>query len=169
VLGDLAMLKAWGWFVFHNREVRRLSSGKHPVGAVKIAYGLIPAIGLLFLARCLAEWTGYGSSRLEQALGIAIVLGWFAPTILGYLSKIFPFLWWALRFHTRWGKKPLMQLSDMLHERRMTRELAGYLAGVAVLMAGHLAGAAALAAAGQALALAFAIVYLVELMRVFRH
>jgi len=36
-------------------------------------------------------------------------------------------------------------------------------------MAGHLAGAPALAAAGQALALAFAIVYLAELMRVFRH
>ena len=169
VIGDIAMLAAWGWFVFHNREVRRLSSGKHPVGAVKIAYGLIPAIGLVFLARCLAEWEGRGSSRLEEALGIAIVLGWFAPTILGYLSKIFPFLWWALRFHTRWGKKPLMQLSDMLPERRMTRELAGYLAGVAVLMAGHLAGAPALAAAGQALALAFAIVYLAELMRVFRH
>jgi hypothetical protein len=169
VLGDLAMLAAWGWFVIHNRDVRRLGSGKHPVGAVKAVYWLIPAIGLLFLARCLAEWAGCGSSRLEEALGIAIVLGWFAPTILAYLSKIFPFLWWALRFHTRWGKKPLMQLSDMLPEGRMTRELAGYLAGVAVLMAAHFAGVPAAAAGGQALSLFFAIVYLVELVRVFRH
>jgi hypothetical protein len=169
VPADLAVLVAWGWFVVQIREIRRQSRGRQPIGAVKVAYVLLYAAGLWFLVRCVLVWSGLGSARLEEALVAGLVLGWFAPTILGYLSKILPFLWWAHRFRTGWQKKSAVALSDMLPEQRLTRELTGYLAGVAVMVAGFWGHLPSMAVTGQTIAYAFVLVYLVELLRVFRH
>ena len=169
VLADLLLLAAWGWFIVHIRDIPKLSRGRQPVGAVRVAYALLPMVGGGFLVRCVLQWAGLGSARLDETLVAGIVLGWFAPSILGYLSKILPFLWWAHRFHGKWAKKQVVSLADMLPERRLTRELCGYLGGVAVMLAGYGGNVPFVAAAGQAVALAFTLVFLAELTRVFRY
>ena len=57
----------------------------------------------------------------------------------------------------------------MLPEQRLTRELTGYLAGVVVMVAGFWGHLPSMAVTGQTIAYAFVLVYLVELLRVFRH
>jgi hypothetical protein len=167
--GTLLMLIAWGWFVLHMLEVRKLSSGKAPIGAVNIAFWLLPAIGLLFAAWSAIGWAGADVPLALEAFALAVILGWFAGSILSYLSKILPFLWWAHRFRNKEEKKSAVPLPDMLPEKRMTRELYGYLAGVAVVVAGFLLRLPEAAQVGQAAATVFAVVYAAELARVFRY
>ncbi|MEX2416120.1 MAG: hypothetical protein WD424_08240, partial [Paenibacillaceae bacterium] len=98
-----------------------------------------------------------------------ISLGWFSPTILSYLSKILPFLWWAHRYQTKEEKKNAVLLTNMLPERRMSLELLGYLIGIAVVIAGYILETSVLAVIGQIIAVGFTIVYLIELSRTFRY
>lgn len=45
-----------------------------------------------------------------------IITGWIALTILGYLQKIVPFLWWTHRYSQVIGAKNVPTLKDMVHE-----------------------------------------------------
>jgi len=57
-IGTILLLIAWGWFAVYLLQVRRLIGGKQPVGAVKVAFWLIPAVGVLFLAWSVLKWAG---------------------------------------------------------------------------------------------------------------
>ena len=164
---SLLMLIALGWFCAYMFQVRKLSSGRLPIGAVKVAFFLIPAAGLLFFVWSVLRWTGSGAPQAHDALIISVILGWFAASILSYLSKILPFLWWAHRF--RATKKSPVLLTEMLPEKRMTRQLYGYLAGIAATVSGYLFESPLAAISGQAIAVVFVLIYLAELLRVFRY
>jgi len=167
--GDAILLASVLWCVIHFREVRAMSSGKQPIGVVKIAYYLLPAVVFLYAVWRVAHWFGGTFPMMNEALVASLMLGWFASSIFAYLSKIFPFLWWARRYRTKEEKKSAPLLSVMIAEKRMTRELGGYLAGVAVVVSGLGLGLPKMVLFGQAAALVCMIVYLAELLRVFRH
>ncbi len=169
LIATVTMLFALGWFIIYVYGIRKLSRSKRPVGVVSIALHLIPIMCFLFLI-----WSAYsllyGShSQQHEILIYILVMGWFTPTILSYLSKILPFLWWAHRFQTKEEKKNAVLLTNMLPERRMSLELVGYLMGITVVIAGYLLAAPLLAMIGQAVAVWFTILYLIELSRTFRY
>ncbi len=166
---SMLMFITLGWFIKYIYDIRKLSRSKRPVGVVSIALHLIPMMSVMFLL-----WNGYdiiyGShSQLLEILITILVLGWFSPTILSYLSKILPFLWWAHRYQTREEKKNAVLLTNMLPERRMTLELMGYLIGIVIVVAGYLLEIPLLAVIGQIAAVGFTIIYLIELSRTFRY
>lgn len=167
--GSLCMLIALAWFVVYIWDVRKQSKGKTPVGAVRVAFYLIPATAFLFLVWNGVAWFTDISLPLLEALLIFIVIGTFSASILAYLSKILPFLWWAHRFRTKEEKKGAVLLSDMLPEQRLTWELVAYLLAVACVVTAYVLQAPTLAWAGQAVACCIVIVYAVELSRVFRY
>lgn len=168
IAATLSMVVAIVWYNIHIFAVRKQSSGKQPIGVVKVAFYLIPAISLLFLLWILQYYVGRIFSKANEVLLISITLGWFTASILSYLSKIFPFLWWAYRFRTKEEKKSAVLLSVMLPEKRMTWELWGYLIGVIVVVCGYIIQSTTMAMVGQIGALLFVLVYIVELLRVFR-
>jgi hypothetical protein len=164
----LAML---AWFAY---DVRRQSSGKQPVGAVQIAAALVGVTcALAAVWAAIAAWPNTAAAApvytVVTTLVVYLVFGLFSATILAYLSKIVPFLWWAFRFRTKEQKKGAVLLADMAPQRRLTVELWGYLLGVTVLLAGTMSASCALAAAGLAVMAVAAGVYLVELARVLRY
>ena len=169
ITGDACVLAAVVWSFLFFREVREMSSGKQPIGVVRMAYHLLPVVILAYAAWCVARWYGAGFAMMNETLVLVLVLGWFAPTIFAYLSKIFPFLWWARRFRTKEEKKTAPLLSEMIAEKRMVWELGGYLAGVAAVACGFGFGWGEMVLIGQAAALACILMYLAELVRVFRH
>lgn len=169
VLGDAFVLAALLSAILIFREVRALSSGKQPIGVVKIAYALLPAIFVVFAAWCVVRWFGWQIDMVHEAFVTCLVLGWFAPSIFAYLSKIFPFLWWARRYRTKEEKKAAPMLAEMIAEKRMVWELGGYLLGIAVIAGGFAVGVSKWVLVGQAAALACIVVYMAELLRVFRH
>jgi hypothetical protein len=150
-------------------DIRRQSRAKQPIGAVHAAYWLLPLSFLLYLCWFIVDRFAAIDRMWNEAFLIYLVLGWFTGSILCYLSKILPFLWWAHRFRTKEEKKGAILLSAMLPEKRLTVEMVGYLFGVAVVATGFLAEWPLLAMAGQALSAGMLLVYVGELLRVFRH
>lgn len=161
VAANLLLLLSVGRFVIHVYDIRRTSRAKAPVGAVHVALQLIPLMFLGLLAAVLFD-------RFVEPFMLLVVLGWFAGSILAYLSKILPFLWWAYRYRTKEEKKNAPLLSDMLPERRMVVLLASYLGGIGLVATGFLAEVPVLALVGQLLAAGFALLSMMVLARVFR-
>lgn len=169
VVATLSMAFALGWFTLHVNEVRKQSNGRQPIGVVKIAFILIPVHYFLFLLWSGLNVFGASSSAWNEAWIMTLILGWFSPTIWSYLSKILPFLWWARQFRTKEQKKAAVLLSEMLPERRMARELTGYLLSIAAILLGYMCQLPSVAFIGQLAAFCFTVVYLAELLRVFRY
>lgn len=95
-----------GWFLAHLL-LRKESHSKQPIGAVHLPLWLIPASSGLFLLWLGWQWFGNGGPKLTEAILLFLIVGWFSASILGYLSKVYPFLWWAYRFRTKEEKKGL--------------------------------------------------------------
>ncbi|HLR79910.1 MAG TPA: hypothetical protein VK119_04955, partial [Bacillota bacterium] len=45
-------------------------------------------------------------------------MGWIIFSILGYLYKIVPFLWWTHKFSNKIGQEKVPTLKEMIHEKR---------------------------------------------------
>ncbi|MEX1030392.1 MAG: hypothetical protein WDZ91_10195 [Paenibacillaceae bacterium] len=167
--GSACMYVALGWFILYVYDIRRKSRSKRPVGVVSIALHLISVIVLLFILANGYDLLFRSYSHLYEILITIVVLGWFSPTILSYLSKILPFLWWAHRYQTKEEKKNAVLLTNMLPERRMTLELVGYVTSIAIVIVGYALVVPVLAVIGQIAAVGLSVVYLVELSRTFRY
>jgi hypothetical protein len=157
------------WFSIYLFQVKAASRAKAPIGAVRVAFYLIPVHIGLFLIWGLLDLQGGAEAVLLESMIVLLILGWFIPSIFSYLSKILPFLWWAHRFRSKEEKKSAVLLSQMLPERRLTMELVGYLAGTAVMAHGFYWNLPLIAVIGQVVMALFLLVYLVELMRVFKY
>ncbi len=165
----LCMIASLGWFVVYMNEIRNQSHSKQPIGAVHVSFILIVLSYLLFIIWTGLTAFGLADSRIHEGFILYLVFGWFSATILSYLSKILPFLWWAKRFRTKEEKKGAILLSQMLPERRLTVELWGYLLAVGFVLFCFLRSSPGLAYLAQVSAAGFILVYLIELLRVFRH
>ncbi|KIL41681.1 hypothetical protein SD70_06115 [Gordoniibacillus kamchatkensis] len=152
--------------------MRRQSNGKQPIGSVIAADALIGVSFVLALAWAAAVgWNGTAALvyPIVSTLILYLVFGWFSVSVLAYLSKIIPFLWWAFRFRSKEQKKGAVLLSDMVPQRRLTIELWIYAAGVGLLMAGNLLASSAVALTGSAIMAASAAIYMAELAKAFRY
>lgn len=158
-------------FVRFVHEVRSHGRKKNPGGAVSIAYLLIYiTFGLTTFWVIVSTFLpdNHISHLLAETIIIFLILGSFAATILSYLSKIIPFLWWAYRFHTKWKKKSKMLLSDMTPDKKLTNLLSIYLIGITLVCAAFLFTHSTLSLIGLITASLSALFYIVELLKVFR-
>jgi len=105
------------------------------------------------------------SSSLVVA-GWAYLGGWVSFTILGYASKIVPFLWWTHKYGKRAGKPGTPVMADLLSEMMTNVGLASIAALSLLLLGGLAAGSPGLISiAGSALSvLSIAYIALISLV-----
>ncbi|WP_164669489.1 hypothetical protein [Virgibacillus doumboii] len=65
----------------------------------------------------------FSVSRVQEAsiwgwLIFLYVMGWIIFSILGYLYKIVPFLWWTYKFSEKIGKEKVPTLKEMINEKQ---------------------------------------------------
>ncbi|MBS4219530.1 hypothetical protein KHA96_14530 [Bacillus sp. FJAT-49711] len=162
IVGKFIMIVALGWFVLYMFQVRKYRRGRLPIGTVRVAFYLIPIIYFLFLVSNLIE-------RMQEEFIIILILGWFSASILSYLYKIIPFLWWPYRYRTKEDRKTAVLLYEMLPGDRMTWELCVYLFGISTLIFGFIFQLTIVAVLGQILAVGCVMIYIAELFKVFRY
>lgn len=156
-------------FINYIFAVRKYRRGRLPIGTVKVAFYLLPMMFVLFIAWSIAKLLPERIPNLTEGLIVIIILGWFSASILSYLFKIIPFLWWPHRYQTKEQRKSAVLLYEMLPGNRMTMELIGYLVGIILVVGGFIIENSTLALVGQMIATCFVVIYLMELQKVFRY
>ncbi|MFS0776357.1 hypothetical protein ABC255_10150 [Neobacillus sp. 3P2-tot-E-2] len=77
------------------------------------------AIGLgniIHLAAFLALWSEQNAALMGPFVYLYLLL-WIVLSIMGYLYKIVPFLWWTYKYSNEIGKKSVPSLKDMMNEK----------------------------------------------------
>ncbi|MBO8157138.1 MAG: hypothetical protein H0Z32_11810 [Bacillaceae bacterium] len=170
LLSYVLLLISLSLFVRFVWNIRNNSYSKQPPGPVSIPYLLIPLVYFLTIVWMLISLAMPETIfPIETSLVIFVILGWFSASILGYLFKIVPFLWWSYRFHTKWEKKSKVLLADMVPADKTTDMLHGYLLGIIMVCAAFLFSEPLLGLAGQILAVLFTAAYMIEILKVFRY
>ncbi len=185
VAGALAFLADWGEWAIQTAllllAVAVVLYNVHLLQIKKKRHKRTPGSGI--------KWTVYASQAFacttiaafvyaviypQQALqgpaiavaGWAYLGGWVSFTILGYASKIVPFLWWTYKYGKQAGKPGTPVMADLLSEQKTNVGLA-FIAAFSLVLLGGLAGqsSALIGIAGTALSvLSIAYISLISLV-----
>ncbi|OUM95880.1 MAG: hypothetical protein BAA02_03080 [Paenibacillaceae bacterium ZCTH02-B3] len=75
-------------------------------------------------------------TRMAVIIGWLYLWGWVGGTILAYLSKIIPFLWWTHKYGSRAGREKVPTMAEMIDDRKVNALLSAIVASLFVLVAG---------------------------------
>ncbi|MDQ1913866.1 hypothetical protein RAC89_26035 [Paenibacillus sp. GD4] len=107
------------------------------------------------------------SSTWVLLAGWVYLWGWVAMTILGYLSKIVPFLWWTHKYGPQAGKPDIPVMSDMIDEKLVHRGMLGMALGLGIAILGMGFSITQAAAAGISIVSLFSLFYIGLVVKVF--
>ncbi len=139
ILGGLILLTAA--LALYNLHINQIRAHRHKLNpgiGIRWATGLARAVLAAFVAAALTY--GIGADLLpSSAYTMAIWLylyGWVALTILGYMSKIVPFLWWTHKYGSLIGKQKVPTMAQLLKERPLNLLLGTLVAALLLLLIG---------------------------------
>lgn len=160
--------------IVYNIHANQIMKAKHkakPGDGIRFTvwalrgWAVLLAAGIITLA---VHPAGWGNTRILTVFAYLFFMGFVALTILGYLSKIAPFLWWTHRYGHLVGKQNVPALADMISERMVRYGLTAVTAGIAAVAVSLAVGSQAFVFAAQtglSLAMLF---YIALILRVFR-
>lgn len=108
-----------------------------------------PGYGILVAVRATFALTGACAAFLLYAIWQPQVLtepsayaflisfylwAWVAPVILGYMSKIVPFLWWTIKYGDKVGKEKTPLMADLIKDRHVQLLLTLWLLAACALL-----------------------------------
>lgn len=94
------------------------------------------------------------------------VMGWIIFSILGYLYKIVPFLWWTHKYADKIGKEKVPTLKEMIDEKLSVVLFVLFIISVAGLVAGALLQIAVIVLFFQGLLTLTSLLYTISIIRV---
>jgi hypothetical protein len=167
----IAITAALALYVIHMEQIKKRKHKKTP--GAGIAWTIWSARTLLVMAAGGSVLFAIDPAFVMQGSVPVLALwmylyGWVAITILGYLSKIVPFLWWTHKYGTLAGNQKVPTMGQLLAEKPIHWGLAAVivcLGGVCVGLG--LDAAAVTTTAGSLLSLA-AIGYMAQIAYVFK-
>jgi hypothetical protein len=95
------------------------------------------------------------------------VIGWVIFSILGYLYKIVPFLWWTHKYADQMGKGNVPTLAQMINEKWATIIYVSFIIGIVGLIFAGLLHIGFLVFIFQAMITLATIAYLATIIRIF--
>ncbi|MGG3791100.1 hypothetical protein ABEV41_07980 [Geobacillus thermodenitrificans] len=154
-------LFAWHVYTILQKRMKKVLDRPFQFSLFAIAIGLG-----LHVAALVAVVVGSG--RLLGIIVYLFIFGWIIFSIVGYLFKIVPFLWWTHRYSEKVGQENVPTLKQMMNERSITIQcllftVALVLAAVALLFAN-----VPLFAVAQALFVGLSVLFAGTILAVFR-
>lgn len=137
-LGWFSLLIGFGFFVLDIREIlqnrlRRKLDKPFSFALLAIVNGLI-----IHLLAFIVNMIGIGRPMIWAWLIFLYLMGWIIFSILGYLYKIVPFLWWTHKYSQLIGKENVPTLKEMVNEKFSAILLISFMIGVIGLIIGGL-------------------------------
>ncbi|MEW9701288.1 hypothetical protein [Paenibacillus sp. SI8] len=123
----------------HIRDIRKHRHKGSPGSGIR--WSIFCTRGLLvYVVVLLGVWLvnpeRFGDEKLLIVTGWLYLYGWVAMTILGYLSKIVPFLWWTHKYGPLAGKVKVPVMNDLIEDRYVKAGMAGMCGGLLLLLLG---------------------------------
>lgn len=162
---------AFALYAFHVAEIRRRRHKKSPGRGVAVTVGAAYTLAA-FGAALLAGWLAFPAAFADRPTTAVLVTlylgGWVSVTILGYLSKIVPFLWWTHKYGPKAGQANVPVMAQMIPDRWVGAALSFVAVSVAVAAVGMYADSRLWIGIGGTALSAGAIFYMGMIANVFR-
>ncbi|MGG1519991.1 hypothetical protein ABE504_31690 [Paenibacillus oryzisoli] len=157
-------------YEIHIRDIRQHrhkgSPGSGILWTVYCTRGLLVFAGFL-VVRWLVNPDLFGNARFLSLTGWLYLYGWVALTILGYLSKIVPFLWWTHKYGPLAGTRKVPVMNDLINDRYVKYGMAGMCGGLLLILAGLAMNGIPLVGIGGCLLSVCSLLYMSLIARVF--
>ncbi len=165
-IGWLVLLVGFSLFVLDIKEIltKRLKKKldkPFTFALLAIANGLVIHV-LAFLLSLFNN----ANAKLWSWLIFLYVMTWIIFSILGYLNKIVPFLWWTHKYSDKVGKTKVPMLKEMINEKLSVTIFVLFVISVVGLTIGALAEVALLVMLFQALLTIASIAYVISIVRI---
>ncbi|MBP2241317.1 hypothetical protein J2Z40_001879 [Cytobacillus eiseniae] len=128
-LGLLLQLIGFSIFIYHISLILKKRVKKKLDRSFTFALIAILSGGIIHLAAFISALIGSFSKIVGPLLFMYLFL-WIAFSIIGYLYKIVPFLWWTAKYSKVIGKKDVPALKDMVNDRASTPVFIGLVIGI---------------------------------------
>lgn len=139
MLAVVTLLLAIVIYNIHLLQIRKYKHKKNPGPGIR--WTMIGNFTFAILAILVVTHTLIFNADLLNFITLRLVtwlylIMWVSFMILGYASKIVPFLWWTYKYGNRVGQKNTPVMSDMLSERWAFLGLAAIMVTSLVVMVG---------------------------------
>lgn len=172
IVGLITFFVALGLYRYHIYEIQQKKFKRNPGKGITLTVYVVNAfifiVGLVIVALMIKPEL-FGSLSFLTAISVIYLFGWLGVTILGYLSKIVPFLWWTFRFGDRVGKENVPSLHDMIDERKIFYRLLFIYSSIILLAIGVALQISLLALVAQISLGVFIAYYLIHILSVFTY
>ncbi|KAF0996064.1 hypothetical protein [Geobacillus sp. TFV-3] len=165
-VGVTLLTTGFALFAWHIRAILQKRMKKTLDRPFRFSLSAV-AIGLVLHAAALAAIMA-GSGRW---LGIIIYLsavGWIGFSIIGYLFKIVPFLWWTHRYSEKVGQQHVPTLKQMMNERAIAVQCRLWLAALALAAVALATASMPLLTVAQVLLTGLSVAFAGTIVAVFR-
>ncbi|MDR6881299.1 hypothetical protein [Bacillus sp. 3255] len=123
----------------HMRDIRKHRHKGSPGSGIRWSIYCTRAL-LVYAVMLLGVWFVkpglFGDERWVILSGWMYLYGWVGMTILGYLSKIVPFLWWTHKYGPLAGKMKVPVMNDLIKDRYVKVGMTGMCGGLLLLLIG---------------------------------
>lgn len=143
----------WHIYTIIQKKVKKKLDRPFTFALLAIGFGLV----IHFLTFIASLTNGFG--KLIGPLMVAYLMLWIAFSIIGYLYKIVPFLWWTHKYSKEIGKKDVPTLKDMMNEQIALPLFAAFIIGVILVAVSLAANLGTLYYIGQGIVTLAAIVF----------
>lgn len=158
-------------YVYHLEQIQEKRHKSNPGPGIRWTVYVSRALLVYSMALLI-----YSAQDVELLLDSRVVLltgwvylgGWVSLTILGYASKIVPFLWWTHKYGKLAGRPGTPLMAGMLSEKRINHGILAMVAASLLLVSGILINLAEVMMVGGTLLSMISIVYISNIALVFR-
>jgi hypothetical protein len=158
-------------YVYHLEQIQEKRHKSNPSPGIR--WTVYVSRALLVYSTALLIYSAQGmelllDSRVVLLTGWVYLGGWVSLTILGYASKIVPFLWWTHKYGKLAGRPGTPLMAGMLSEKRINLGILAMVAASLLLVSGILINLAEVMMVGGTLLSMISIVYISNIALVFR-
>lgn len=138
----LALLGTAVAFSLYARHLSQMEAARHkPAPGAGVRWSQYLAQGVAVVAVMLVAASALFpavvlSTRMAVLIGWLYLWGWVGGTILAYLSKIIPFLWWTHKYSGLAGKENVPTMADLVDDRKVHVLFAAVIASLFILLTG---------------------------------
>lgn len=168
---SLIVIALWTYNI-HVLQIRKTRHKRSPGAGIEWTVAgsqLLALFATLFVLRAILLPESLLDTSTVLVAGWVYLGCWVSFTVLGYVSKIVPFLWWTHKYGKQAGKPGTPVLADLLEDRKVNLGLTLILCANLTVLMGLVLGSSLVVLLGGAVLSVVSLAYITLIALVFAH